>query len=87
MKSAGLKKNFLTSTGFDSLLSFNLETKRFDWGFQLRKEYDQWTGGLFDPRKSIGPRPVNDFHINMVDEMNGIFKRSKNRWTIAHRGR
>tara|TARA_B100000686_G_C16780782_1_gene971710 strand:- start:1910 stop:2845 length:936 start_codon:yes stop_codon:yes gene_type:complete len=68
------KRIFLTSTGFDSLLSFNLETKRFDWGFQLRKEYDQWTGGLFDPRKSIGPRPVNDFHINMVDvNEDGIF--------------
>ena len=65
---------FLTSTGFDSLLSFNLETKQFDWGFQLRKEYDQWTGGLFDPRKPIGPRPVNDFHINMIDvNEGGIF--------------
>ena len=65
---------FLTSTGFDSLLSFNLEAKQFDWGFQLRKEYDQWTGGLFDPRKSIGPRPVNDFHINMIDvSEDGIF--------------
>ena len=65
---------FLTSTGFDSLLSFNLETKQFDWGFQLRKEYDQWTGGLFDPRKPIGPRSVNDFHINMIDvNEGGIF--------------
>lgn len=57
---------FLTSTGFDSLLSFNLESKKFDWGFQLQKLYDHWSGFAFDPRTDTGPRPVNDFHINMV---------------------
>ena len=68
------KRIFISSTGFDSLLSFNLETKKFDWGYQLRKEYEQWTGGVFNPRKSSGPRPMNDFHINMVHVDNdGIF--------------
>ena len=64
----------LTSTGFDSLLSFNLDTKEFDWGFQLRKEYDQWTGHTFDPQTNLGPRLVNDFHVNMVHvDDRGIF--------------
>jgi hypothetical protein len=27
------RRLLLTSTGFDSLLSFNLDTKEFDWGF------------------------------------------------------
>ena len=68
------RRIFLTSTGFDSLLSFNLDTKEFDWGFQLRREYNQWTGHTFDPRTEYGPRSVNDFHINMVHVDNsGIF--------------
>ena len=57
---------FISSTGFDSLLAFNLDTKRFDWGYHLRKEYDEWTGSSFDPQDEYGPRAVNDFHINMV---------------------
>ena len=68
------KRIFISSTGFDSLLSFDIESKKFDWGYQLRKEFDQWAGGIFDPRKPVGPRPVNDFHINMVHVDNdGIF--------------
>ena len=64
----------LTSTGFDSLLSFNLDTKEFDWGFQLRQEYGQWTGHTFDPQTNQGPRLVNDFHVNMVNvDDRGIF--------------
>jgi hypothetical protein len=57
---------FLTSTGFDSLLAFNLDNQEFEWGFHLQKEYGKWSGHTFDPRGGYGPRPVNDFHINMV---------------------
>ncbi|MDX1480828.1 MAG: hypothetical protein R3315_04075 [Woeseiaceae bacterium] len=65
---------FVTSTGFDSLLSFNLESREFDWGFHLQRTYDQWGGHTFDPRGDLGPRPVNDFHINMVHaDSSGIF--------------
>ena len=68
------RRLLLTSTGFDSLLSFNLDTKEFDWGFQLRKEYNQWTGHTFDPQTNLGPRLVNDFHVNMVHvDDRGIF--------------
>ncbi|MCH8060720.1 MAG: hypothetical protein IIA11_09710, partial [Proteobacteria bacterium] len=57
---------FLTSTGFDSLLGFNLDTQQFDWGFRLLRQYERWAGYTFDPRKNMGPRAENDFHINMV---------------------
>jgi len=68
------RRLLLTSTGFDSLLSFNLDTKEFDWGFQLQQEYDQWTGHTFDPQTNLGPRLVNDFHVNMVHvDDRGIF--------------
>lgn len=65
---------FLTSTGFDSVLAFNLDEKRFVWAFHLLRQYDQWNGFAFDPRSDMGPRPINDFHINSVHvNDNGIF--------------
>ena len=68
------RRIFISSTGFDSLLSFNIDTKKFDWGFHLRQEYEQWSGGTYDPLRNTGPRPVNDFHINMVHvSKDGIF--------------
>lgn len=57
---------FLTSTGFDSLLAFNLVTQDFEWGFKLEQTYGQWSGYTYDPMTAAGPAPVNDFHINMV---------------------
>ena len=57
---------FLTSTEFDSLLAFDLNKKQFVWGFHLQRQYDQWSGHTFDPLSDMGPRPVNNFHINMV---------------------
>lgn len=68
------RRIFLTSTGFDSLLSFNLDSGEFDWGFHLQKEYGRWAGHTFDPQSEAGPRPVNDFHINMVHvDTSGIY--------------
>jgi len=60
------RRIFLTSTGFDSLLAFNLDTEEYDWGFRLQKPYEQWSGFVFDPRKGTGPRAENDFHVNSV---------------------
>lgn len=56
----------LTSTGFDSLLAFDLDLGEYVWGFHLQRPYDEWGGHTFDPRSNKGPRPVNAFHINMV---------------------
>ena len=65
---------FLTSTGFDSLLAFDLEKMKYVWGFHLLRQYDQWAGHTFDPRSDMGPRPVNEYHINMVHVDNtGIY--------------
>jgi hypothetical protein len=65
---------FLTSTGFDSLLAFDLNKKRFVWGFHLQRQYDQWAGHTFHPLSEMGPRPVNNFHINMVHvDSTGIY--------------
>ncbi len=56
----------LTSTGFDSILAFNLDTQNYEWGFRLSRTYGRWGGYTFDPRMNTGPAAVNDFHVNMV---------------------
>ena len=57
---------FLTSTGFDSLLAFDLNSSKFVWGFYLQRELHGWSGRRFDPETTAGPGPANAFHINMV---------------------
>jgi hypothetical protein len=64
----------LTSTGFDSLLAFNLNTNDFIWGIQVQRSEGKWLGVRFDPRSQAGPQSANNFHINMVHvNENGIF--------------
>ena len=65
---------FLTSTGFDSLLAFDLDQKNYVWGIQLQRTLNGWTGVRFDPGGDRGPAPVNNFHVNMVHvDSTGIY--------------
>ncbi|NQY37650.1 MAG: hypothetical protein HRT37_22345 [Alteromonadaceae bacterium] len=65
---------FLTSTGFDSLLAFDINRQVFSWGLHLMKQREQWTSFTFDPLTDKGPRAVNRHHLNMVQVNNsGIY--------------
>jgi len=65
---------FLTSTEFDSLLAFDLEKKKYVWGFHLIRQHDQWAGHWFNPLSDMGPIRVDEYHINMVHVDNtGIY--------------
>jgi hypothetical protein len=57
---------FLTSTGFDSILTFDLNSLTFRWGLYLSKNGTQWLGQPFDPMGSGGPAVTNSYHLNMV---------------------
>ena len=57
---------FLTSTGFDSLLAFDLHKREFVWGLYISKNGAEWVGQAFDPRTQGGPGFVNSYHLNMV---------------------
>ena len=57
---------FLTSTGFDSILAFDLNQRVFVWGLYLSKNGQDWVGQAFDPRTRGGPAFVNSYHLNMV---------------------
>ena len=57
---------FLTSTGFDSILAFDLRKQEFVWGLYVSKNGTQWVGQPFDPRNRGGPAFVNSYHLNMI---------------------
>jgi hypothetical protein len=57
---------FLTSTGFDSILGFDLDRKEFSWGLRVTALGGGFTGTPFDPEFDDGPAPSNALHLNNV---------------------
>ncbi len=57
---------FLTSTGYDSILGFDLARREFHWGLALKMEGDAISARPFDPQESNGPEPSNTLHLNSV---------------------
>jgi hypothetical protein len=65
---------FLTSTGYDSLLAFDLESHSFVWGVYISRNGSEWTAQPFDPRAAAGPPLSNNYHVNMVHvDESGIY--------------
>lgn len=57
---------FLTSTGFDSVLGFDLDRKSFSWGLHVTAQKSGFAGTAFDPEFDDGPAPSNSLHLNNV---------------------
>ena len=57
---------FITSTAFDSILAFNLETSAFDKAFMVKSDGRNLTMGQYNPNSEAGPLPMNKLHINNV---------------------
>jgi len=57
---------FLTSTGFDSILGFNLDSRQFDWAMHVDTIGYRFRPATFDPRSDDGPIMLNKLHINNV---------------------
>ena len=60
-------KLYLTSTGFDSLLGFDLVEQTFIWGLHIAKIDGAWHPHHFDPNSDVGPPERNQLHINNID--------------------
>lgn len=58
---------YLASTGFDSILAFDLAAQEFTWGLHAAKIDGDWQAHRFDPKTDIGPPARNQLHINYVD--------------------
>lgn len=59
-------KLYLTSTGFDSILAFDLQEMRYTWGLYIFKAGNSWQARRFDPSSREGPPASNQLHINNV---------------------
>jgi hypothetical protein len=57
---------FLTSTGFDCILGFNLDRLAFDWALHVHVRNYQPRFARFDPNAASGPRALNKLHLNSV---------------------
>lgn len=63
---------YLTSTGHDSVLAFDLERQRFIWALYLTNEGGQYQGIPYDPNDikgpggASGPPATNRLHLNNV---------------------
>lgn len=57
---------YITSTGFDSILSFDLRTRTFVRGLLLRYERGVASAVGYDPDAAHGPSPSQALHINSV---------------------
>jgi hypothetical protein len=65
---------FLTSTGFDCILGFDVKAEDFVWGLSLTPTGERLGFRSFDPRQKGGPEESNALHLNSVSATeNGLF--------------
>ena len=60
------RRLYLTSTGFDSLLAFDLDNNQFCFGLNIVESAGSYGGSTFDPNGKKGPAPTNTLHFNNV---------------------
>jgi hypothetical protein len=60
------RRLYLTSTGFDSVLGFDLDRREFCFGLHVKRVGGAFQARLFDPSGNRGPAASNDLHINSV---------------------
>ncbi|MDH5311920.1 MAG: hypothetical protein OEY08_18465 [Gammaproteobacteria bacterium] len=58
---------FMASTGYDSILAFDLGKEEFHWAMQVKTEDFAFQGSTYDPRGESGPLMLNKLHINNVE--------------------
>ena len=75
---------YLTSTGYNSVLTFDIEQEYFNWGLVLAPGPNGLRARTFDPQKE-GPAPQADLHLNSVyKDDNGLFIAGMKIPTLIH---
>ena len=65
---------YAISSGFDSVLSYSLEDRRFDWGLQIAEDGGGLRGLPFNPSKTLGPSPENELGLcSIYCDPRGLF--------------
>jgi hypothetical protein len=60
------RRLYLTSTGFDSVLGFDLDANYFCFGLSIVAVGRRFQGSVFDPQRAKGPAPSSLLHLNNV---------------------
>jgi len=60
------RRLYVTSTGYDSILAFELDEKKFVWALHLDIERFEHKGSIYDPMGDDGPLLLNKLHLNNV---------------------
>jgi hypothetical protein len=60
------RRLYLASTGFDSILGFDLDRREFCWAMHVVTQQFRFKGRTFDPHKDDGPLMLNKLHLNNV---------------------
>ena len=60
------RRLYLTSTGYDSVIGFDLDKLEFSWGMHIVKTPGGFRGNPFHPLGTQGPALGNNLHINNV---------------------
>ena len=60
------RRIYITSTGYDSILGFDLDKMEFCWGLYITRFEDEFRGRPFHPGGTDGPSPSNQLHLNNV---------------------
>ena len=65
---------YLASTGFDSILGFDLDARTFNWAMHVDLQRFRFKGEAYDPLADDGPLQLNKLHINNVHSNdNGMY--------------
>ncbi|MEM1411161.1 MAG: hypothetical protein AAGH19_02300 [Pseudomonadota bacterium] len=57
---------FLTSTGYDSVIAFDISKQAFHWALHVETRQFQFRGKVYDPMGEEGPLMLNKLHLNNV---------------------
>ena len=65
---------YITSTGFDSILGFELDERKFFWALHIDVDRFNFSGSIFNPSGDDGPLLLNKLHLNNVHaNKNGMY--------------
>jgi hypothetical protein len=57
---------YVVAAAYDSVLAFDPDSGRFDWGLQIAYDEAGLRGVPFDPRGALGPSPTNRLRLNSL---------------------
>jgi len=57
---------YITSTGYDSILAFELDEKKFFWALHVDLDRFKFKASIYDPMGDEGPLLINKLHLNNV---------------------